>query len=46
MAQEFFANVADAIRVTFRHLTNADPTTLILAVAVIALVGYFLLRTR
>jgi hypothetical protein len=46
MAHELFGGMLDAIGDGFRHLGNANPTTVILVAAGIALVGYFLLRTR
>lgn len=44
MGQELISNILDAIRDTFRHLTNANPELLLVAIAAIALVGYWLLR--
>ena len=46
MARDLFGNILDAISVSFRHLSNADPTTLLLVAAAIAVTGYFLLRSR
>ena len=46
MTHELFGNIFDAIRDSFRHLSNANPETLILVAAGIALVGYFLLKGR
>jgi hypothetical protein len=46
MTRELFGGILDSIGDSFRHLGNANPTTVILIAAGIALVGYFLLRTR
>ena len=46
MAHELFGGILDSIGDGFRHLSNANPTTVILIAGAIALVGYFLLRTR
>jgi hypothetical protein len=46
MVQEVFGSIIESIRDNFRHLTNADPSTLILVAAGIALLGYFLLKNH
>ena len=41
---ELFSNILDSVRDTFRHLANADLTTLAVVAGAIALAGYFLLK--
>ena len=44
MAHDLFGAIVDTIRDTFRHLSSADPTIMLLIAGGVALVGYFLLK--
>ena len=46
MVQELFGNILDGINTNFRHIANARPEMLLVTVAGIALVGYFLLKGK